>query len=201
MINKSKFLVFILGGLLISGALVASAFTEPTALPGGTTSYPPLHLGKGIQVRLGRLGIGDSTNIADSAKTSANSLYLEDDGGGDNVTVRQNATLVGNATVLGNFIVGGVLRVPTMTVCHSRVIDSWNSYGGCSGYHSNYTQNHPIFLINAEATTNLGMGTCTRVTNSACPTGTILSKFNSSTGVSSCRYINPDRSPTSLTNC
>jgi hypothetical protein len=202
MINKSKFLVLILGGLLISGALAVSAFTEPTALPGGTTSYPPLHLGKGIQVRLGKLGIGDGANQADSNGTNANSLYLLASGAGENVTVRQNATLVGNVWVQKDFVVGGAIRVPGVQACFS----GNGGYGGCGSSNfsqlNDYNQNKGIFTVYGQnSNTNLGMGNTCTVTNSSCPSGSILSKFNSSTGVSTCRKINPSSSPKDLGGC
>ncbi len=202
MINKSKFLVFILGGLLISGALVASAFTEPTALPGGTTSYPPLHLGKGIQVRLGRLGIGDGVNQPTQNGTDANSLYLLASGAGENVTVRQNATLVGNVSVQKDFVVGGAIRVPQFEVCYSGN-NSSGSCGASSQHLSDYNQNKPIFTTyGINGNTNIGMGNTCNVTNGSCPIGSIVSKFNSSTGVSTCRYLNPAQNPNaSPTNC
>lgn len=184
-----------------------SAFTEPTAGPGSTTSYPPVNVGNLKQVRTGSLGIGDGTNEASKNLTEPNSLYVSTVMGLDSLTVNQNATLVGNTAVGGRMIVAGALRAPELLIPRSGLINSTSvedyadkmknvSYGGYNPLYEYYaTLNFP-----KDTTTNLGKGrVCTTAANKACPIGWIVSKYNSSTGVTTCRSINPSTITTSST--
>jgi hypothetical protein len=216
MIKKSKILSLLIIGALFSGALVLSAFTEPSASPSSTNSYVPINLGNEIQVRTGKLGIGDGDDPADTTLTRANTLYLAETFASENTTVRQNANFFGNVTVLGNAIIAGLVRVPEIEVCDTYFNDTDDNYGSsvldkCGTSTAQLATTYPKFNNTNDQTfsmrvglginTNLGMGNCTQVTNSDCPSGYILSKYNSATTVSSCRRINPSVSPTSLSSC
>lgn len=216
MIKKSKILSLLIIGALFSGALVLSAFTEPSASPSSTNSYVPINLGNEIQVRTGKLGIGDGDDPADTTLTQANTLYLAETFASENTTVRQNANFFGNVTVLGNAIIAGLVRVPEIEVCDT----AFNSLGAgsslgvlatCGASTAQPATTYPKFNNTNDQTfsmrvglgvnTNLGMGECIQVTNSDCPSGYTLSKYNSATTVSSCRSINPVAAPTSLSSC
>ena len=192
---KKQILFFILGGFVLASGLVVSAFTEPTTGPDSTTSYPPINLSKDTQIRTGSLSIGNGS----SSSSGTGSLYVSKSLGSDSLTVRQNATLVGNVQVKGNMVVAGAVRVPQIIVGTPYSGNYSLMYSSTDIESSN--QFTPSILMGFGSTTNLGRGNCQKVTNSACPAGYILSKYNPSTTVSSCRSINPVNTPTSQTSC
>lgn len=219
LINKNKILLVLFAGVLFGGAFAISAFTEPSSGPGSTTSYVPINVGPTEQVRIGKLGVGDGTNQAGELATSENSLWVSGILGSDSLNARQNASLIGNVIVKEDAIVAGAIRVPQLYIpgnySESKGIQSLIETGGNN---TNCPTDGPCYLYNDDdttsgttttpsiyfdygITTNLGMGTCVRVTNAPCPAGSILSKYNPSTGVSSCRKINPAETPTSLSSC
>ena len=200
--NKQKILLVLFAGVLFGGAFAMSAFTEPSSPPGSTTSYVPINVGPLEQVRVGKLCIGDGTDQAPSDCADYNSFYVEGVLGTEGLDVRQNATLVGNVDVKDDAVIAGALRIPQLFIPSDiRSVDqlSGQGIGGIYTYSSvdveNATQTTPSIYFNY-ITTNLGMGkTCTTAANAACPIGWILSKYNSSTTVSTCREINPHYSP------
>lgn len=204
-IKKSIIPGLLLCGILIGSAFIMSAFTEPTTGPTSTTSYPPVNVGNLKQVRTGGLGIGNGTTAADSSLTAANTLYFSTVVGLDSLNVNQNATLVGNTAVGGRMIVAGALRAPELLIPRSGLISSTSvedyadkmknvSYGGYNPTYEYYAAlNFP-----KDTTSNLGKGkVCTTDANKACPIGWAVSKYNSSTGVTTCRSINPSTSTAS----
>lgn len=209
--NKSKIILTVAFGILVSGALMVSAFTEPTAAPGSTTSYPPINLSANTQIITAKsFGIGTGSTPADTTSVDeTNGLYVSGVIGSDNLDVRQNAVLVGNTTVKGNYIVSGLIRTPQLFIPAPGVDLSNKGGTGLYTYSAtdveSATETTPsIYLYSASSngiTTNLGMGICKKVTNSSCPAGSILSKYNPATGVSSCREINPSASADSLNSC
>ncbi len=203
MIKKSKILALLIIGALFSGALAISAFTEPTTSPSNTNSAVPINIGKDPQIRGDKLAIGDGATTANSSYLDSNTLYVSNVLGLDALTVRENATFLGNVEVDGIMTVAGALRVPVLYVPASKAQDRANNL---STDYVNYEYNPSSNLttgiyLEPGTTTNLGRGSCVRVTNTNCPSGYILSKFNPSTGVSSCRKIDPVSNPTSLSSC
>ena len=201
---KKQILFFILGGFVLASGLVVSAFTEPTTGPDSTTSYPPINLSKDAQIHSGKIAIGDGSTTPSSSFLTSNTLYVDNVLGLEELTVRKNATFVGNVSVEGNMSVAGALRVPMLYITRKTNSTTYAGYLNDDDIYDDYAESSsftPGILFEKGATTNLGRGNCQKVTNSACPTGYILSKYNPSTGVSSCRAINPVSSPDTLSSC
>lgn len=188
--------------------MIMSAFTEPTVGPNSMTSYPPVNVGNLKQVRTGSLGIGDGTDKAPTNLTEPNSLYFSTVLGLDSLNVNQNATLVGNVAVGGRMIVAGALRAPELLIPRSGLLGSTSveDYAdkiktrGYGDYYGSMYEYYATLNFPKDTTSNLGKGKmCTTAANKACPIGWIVSKYNSSTGVTTCRSINPSTIATSST--
>lgn len=207
MIQKNKILSILALGVLVSGSFIAYAFTEPTAVPTSTTSYPPINVGTVTQIREGALGLGDgsakpNTNEA-TLGVGGNSYYTRGNMGADTLTVRQNATLVGNLNIGGRMIIAGAMRTPQIIVGDviSGEPDNANMRTA-----PGYNESSEFLYFADNTTTNLGMGnTCTLTSSSAiCPAGTILNNFPMNNGSSvkpTCRYINPVKTKKDIGNC
>jgi len=189
-INKKNFYIAAIFGLLIGAAFTISAFTEPTTLPADTTSYPPINLGPVTQYHYGSLCFGDGTNKVDTSQCPVGSLTVKSSLLLDRLTVRQNANFVSDVTVDKRNIFAGALRAAQVSVD----ADSTKAQSYTSGAEKLYFPNG--------TTTNLISGNyCTTDANAACWPGTVLYKYDTSTAISTCRYINPVKSGGNLGRC
>lgn len=205
--NKSKILSILVLGILVTGSFIAYAFTEPTAAPTASVSYPPINVGPMTQIREGALGLGDGSarpNTNDAALgVGGNSFYTKGNLGADTLTVRQNATLVGNLNVGGRMIIAGAMRSPQIIVGEPVAGEKDSSN---MRREPGYNESSEVLYFATDTTTNLGTGdTCTLSSSSAaCPAGSILIKspMNSGSTVKpTCRYINPVKTTRSLGSC
>lgn len=185
-------------GLILGGSFTLAAFSEPTTVPGSTVSYPPINVGPDTQYRYGKVGIGDGSSLPDSSFTDANTFYTSGIFGSESLTVKQNATLVGNVSVGGRAIIAGALRVGQMVVGNANTT-----------FLPGYDSSSEKFYMSAESTTNLGRGnTCTVVSTTQCPQGTVFFKYDPSPcsmgpclPQTTCKYINPVSNPGNIGNC
>jgi hypothetical protein len=176
---------------MIGTAFTLSAFTEPAALPADTSSYPPINLGPATQYHYGSLCLGNGSSKVDNTLCSVGSLAIKSNLLLDRMTVRQNANFVEDVTVDNRNIVAGLIRAPQV------VLDSDTNNGPGHPYTTTPQLYFPI-----GATTNLISGNyCTTAANTACWPGSVLYKYDPSTGKSTCRYINPVKSPINYGSC
>jgi len=189
-ISKKNFWSAAVFGLLIGGAFTVVAFAEPTTSPSNTKSYPPINLGPETQYHYGSLCLGDGTNKVDNTLCPAGSMSIKSHLLLDRLTVRQNANFVSDVIVDKRNIFAGLLRVAQVSVTSTNT--------GLPSYDASGTK----LFFPAGSTTNLINGNyCTTATNGACPVGSVLYKYDASSNKSTCRYINPSRSPGSIGNC
>ncbi len=194
MITKKNFWAAGALGLLLALAFSVTAFTEPTSLPADNISYPPINVGAETQYRIGKLGIGDGSNLPGESETNANTLFSKGVFGVDQLSVRQNATLVGDVDVSGRSLIAGAMRVGQLIIGS---LGSQDTKADLPGYSS--TSYKLYFPVGSD--TNLGQGVYCTVTSSSCPPGTILWRYDSSNSKSTCKYINPVVNSASIGTC
>lgn len=198
-------------GLILGGSFTLAAFAEPTTLPANTNSYPPINVGPDTQYRVGRLGIGDGTNLPDQTITDLNTLYTPTVFGAEKLNVRQNATLVGNVDVGGRSIIAGALRVGQLVtdVPMNGEKNNANTRSFPSADPANQYFYSLALPVGASTNLLLSGNYCTfSGTTGSCPPGTVMWKYDpcpSGMGPcypqTTCRVINPSTSSTSMGTC
>jgi hypothetical protein len=219
--RKMYYLPAIVLGLIIGCVMVAGAFTEPTSSPTSMVSYPPINVGLDTQLRDGAMSIGDGTHRPASAFTNGgvNSVAITscDDAdiadnkcdntpttlGVDNLVVQRNANFVGNVNIGGRAIIAGALRIGQSILYTDKVHGNMTTFISSQNLNStgfNYTDIGLYFP--SRATTNLGQGNwCTTAANTACPSGTVLYRYDTTTYKATCRAIDPAKNPGNAGSC